>query len=215
MSPEQLYSRILPYVIGCPEPMVDQAIMDATAEFAGYTQADYSIEETVALRDGQRAYYVFGSSGIQPDLVRNVWCNKRELTHVTTTQLFDVLPDWQTAEASEPVYYNGSGELGQINVYPLPRNIPQGLSLRVEVSWKPGLVGRVIPDAIGMEYGREIAEGAKAALMLMPDRKWTNERQGAMAMKKFDDAKVEARLKAIHQNAAGSLSVRPQNFGRR
>lgn len=214
MNTEAFYSRLLPFLPGCPEPLIDQAIMDAAAEMAMATQADYSIERPIALVDGKRSYYIFGSSGVEVDLVREVYCGARELQHKTTTQLGDALPNWQTAESSEPTYYNTIGEPGTISVYPLPRNVQAGATIVAVVSWRPGMLATAIPDTLGKQYYMEIVDGAKSKLMLMPgDRKWANEKLGLLAGKKFEDGKNDAMLRALHQGAAGSLSVRARRFG--
>jgi len=212
MTPSQLYSRILPFVPGCPEPTVDQAVMDAVIEFADRTQAIFTTSTPVPLVDGRSTYYVFGDYGLEPDLIRGVYVGPRELTHATQSRLHDLIPSWQTAESSEPTVYTTFEESGSITVYPKPRNVNGG-ALTIVATWSPGLDATSFPDELGRRYFRDLAEGAKARLMMMPDRKWTNPQLGAICQGKFDSGISDARIEAIHAKGAGSIVVRQRQFG--
>lgn len=212
MSPSALYSRILPYVPGCPEPTVDLAVMDAATEFAEKTQIVFKAESPIALVEDRSTYYVFPDSAVETDLITNVFCGDRQLDLVTPTSLHDQVPGWETAESSEPTHYSTFGEPGSITVYPKPKNV-SGQSLRVFASWVPSFGATSIPDELGRGYVRDIVEGAKARLMMIPERKWTNLQLAAAAQAQFERGIVDARIKAIHGKAAGTIVVRPRQFG--
>ncbi len=213
MSPSALYSRILPYVRGCPEPAVDRAVLDAAAEFAEKSQIIFTAEAPIALVSGVSTYQVSPVSGIDVDLIRHVYCGTRELDAVTPSSLHDEVPAWETAESTEPTHYSCFGEAGAITVYPKPRNITSE-TLRIVASWAPSFAATAVPDELVNAYGRDLVEGAKARLMMMPDCKWTNLQLAGIAQGKFDSGIVDARIKAIHGKAAGSVFVRPRQFGR-
>lgn len=212
MTPSQLYSRILPYVQGCPEPIVDQAVMDAVTEFAERSQASFTLESPIPLVDGKSTYYVFPDFGLSTDLIRHVYCGLTELRQCTPSTLRDEVPNWEVATAAVPTHYTCYGDAGEITVYGRPLN-SNGASLRVIASWSPTLTAKAFPSALGERYGRDIAEGAKASLMMIADRKWTNLKMAGIAREKFENAIVDARLLAIHANAAGTITARPQRFG--
>lgn len=213
MSPSALYSRILPFVPGCPEPAVDQAVMDAAFEFARKTQLVFTIEAPIPLVDSQATYQLPAVSGLDTDLIRGVYLGARELDQVTPTSLRDRLPNWQTAESNEPTIYSCFGAAGTITVYPKPVGVT-GQALRIVASWVPSFTAATLPDELVSTYGRDIAEGAKALLMMMPERKWTNLPLAGVAQGKFDTAISEGRIRAIHAKAAGTIHVRPRQFGR-
>lgn len=212
MSPSALYSRILPYVAGCPEPTVDQAVIDAATEFAEKTQILFKAEAPIPLVDGRSTYYIHPEFAVEPDLITSVFCADRELDLVTPTSLHDRVPGWETAESSEPTHYSTFGEPGSITVYPRPRNT-SGQKLRVFASWVPSFGTTSLPDELVRGYSRDIVEGAKARLMLIPDRKWTNLQMAGICQGKFDGGIAEARIKAIHGKAAGTIVARPRQFG--
>lgn len=214
MIPSALYSRILPYVPGCPEPTVDLAVMDAATEFAERSQIDFTIEAPVALQANVATYTVDPRTGLDVSMVREVYCGTRELIVVpSAAALRDKLPSWQTAASNEPTHYSCFGAPGTITVYPTPALVSTE-TLRIVASWLPGFGANVLPDELGHRYARDLAEGAKARLMLMPDRKWTNLPLAGVCQGKFDTAVNDARIRALHGKAAGSIYVRPRQFGR-
>jgi hypothetical protein len=212
VSPQELYSRILPYVPGCPEPTVDLAVIEAATEFAEKTQLSFFMEAPISLVDGTSTYYIAPDYEVEVDLITGVFCAGRELKHVTPSSLHDQAPDWETSESNEPTHYSTFGDAGSITVYPKPMNTT-GQAIRVFASWVPSFDATSIPDELGRTYARDIVEGAKARLMMIPDRKWTNLQLAGIAQGKFDSAIVDGRIKAIHNSAASTITARPQRFG--
>lgn len=212
MTPSQLYSRVMPYVQGCPEPTVDQAIMDAAIEFAEKSQIIFTQEAPIPLVDGRATYYVFPEFGLDLDMVRAVHCGTRELIRLTPNSQHDNVPDWRTSMSSEPTHYSTFTSSGEITVYPKPTSV-NGATLRVQATWHPSMTATSFPDEMGKKYFKEIAEGAKAKLMMMADRKWSNPQLAIVCERKFEDGALDARIRALHGNAAGTITARPQRFG--
>lgn len=212
MIPSQLYSRILPWVPGCPEPTVDQAVMDSVIEFCDRTQIDVRVDEQIELQEGVSDYEVFGDDDVEQDLVRGVYGPNGEITSVTPARLQDLLPDWQTGESTIPVYYGTWFTPGSITFWPRPNQT--GVLVRVASSWKPALEATSFPDSFGRQYFQTLVEGAKAKLMSMPERKWTNLQLAGVHQMKYDAGIADARAVALHGRSAGTLVARPQAFGR-
>lgn len=192
--------------------MVDRAVIDAATEFAEKTQISFRVEVPILLIDDVSTYYIPPDIDVEVDLITNVFCAGRELDLVTPSSLHDRMPGWETAESSEPTCYTTLDEAGAITVYPKPKNVT-GSSLTVFASWVPSFDATSIPDELGRGYARDIVEGAKAALMMMPERKWTNPQLGSICQGKFESGIVEARIKAIHGRSPGTISARPRRFG--
>lgn len=213
MTPSQLYSRILPHVPGCPEPLVDQAVIDTAIDFAQRTQIVFTISRPVPLVDGRSTYSVYGDYGLEPDLIRGVFVGARELVLASSlAALHDLMPGWATAESSEPTAYSCFGDAGSITVYPKPLN-SSGAVMRINATWAPTMDATSIPDELGRGYFLELIDGAKAKLMMMEGRKWSNPVLAGVAEKKYEDGLALVRIKAIHGKAAGSTVVRPRQFG--
>lgn len=215
MTPSDLYSRILPFVPGCPEPMVDQAVIDSAVELAEFSQAIYEASPTIRLVEGRSTYSIFDGTGLDLDLVRFVLGpGNRELTPLSSPgQLQDVLPNWQGDSSNEPTHYSAWSTPELLTVYPTPSQIAAGASLRVHGTWKPSLAATSFPDSFGRSYYQTIVEGAKSRLMMMPDRKWSNPQLAAVSEKKFRDGMVDAKNEALHGKVGGSVRVRPVRFG--
>lgn len=215
MTPADLYSRILPFVPGCPEAMVDQVVIDSVVELAEFSQAIFELSTTIPLVNGTATYSVVDAGGLELDLVRFVLGpGNRELTPLSSPgQLQDVLPNWQGDSSNEPTHYSAWSTPESLTVYPTPAQIAAGASLRVHGTWKPSLTATSFPDSLGRSYYQTIVEGAKSKLMLMPDKKWSNPQLAAISDKKFRDGMVDAKNEALHGKVAGSISVRPARFG--
>lgn len=212
MTPADLYSRILPHVPNCPTPAVDQAVMDTAIEFADKTQIEFDIEAPIVLVNDQAEYSIVEAVGLRVSLVRHVYAPLWELDPVTPSQLQDRLRDWQSATSSDPVAYKAWPDPNVLTVYPTPRNVT-GQTLRVIASWKPARNAAAFADRLGEDYMDPLVAGALARLMRMPDQKWTNFQLAGLHQTTFNDGVVEARADAIHAKAAGSLRVRPRQFG--
>ncbi len=215
MTPADLYSRILPFVPGCPEAMVDQVVIDAAVELAEFSQSIFEVATSIPLVNGTATYNVAEATGLDLDLVRFVLGpGNRELTPLSSPgQLQDVLPNWQGDESNEPTHYSAWSAPESLTIYPTPANIAAGAALRVHGTWKPGISATSFPEGFGRSYYQTIVEGAKSKLMLMPDRKWSNPQLAMISDKKFRDGMVDAKNEALHGKVAGSIRVRPVRFG--
>lgn len=216
MQPSAFLSRVLTDVPGCPDVLALQAIVDAAVELFDETGIWSVVGEPALMSSLLDLYEPDSISGARVDRIKAVWCGKRQLVHKINSALYDALPDWQTARAPEPSYYN-SPDGSSVRVYPMPFNVAPGTTLTIEAIYVPkddlSSSQPTIPDRFGLQYRDAIVAGAKARLMLTPDRKWTNERLSGFHRSKFEEALSEVRIRAIHEGQQGSIYVRPVSFG--
>ena len=216
MQPSAFLSRVLTDTPGCPDVLALQAIVDAAVELFEYSDAWVITSDPIRLSSLEDTYEPDSVQGARIGRIKNVWCGARQLRFKTPSGLTDVLPDWQTARSSEPTYYT-SPDGSSVRVHPMPFAV-NGASITIEASYIPrddmsGSVSPTIPDALGIKYRDTIVAGAKARLMAVPERKWSNERLAGYYQAKFDDGKATARIEAIHAGQPGTLTVRPLLFG--
>lgn len=127
-------------------------------------------------------------------------------------QLSAVLPSWQSATGSEPLYYNAAFDWDTFRVYPTPA-APVGVTLRIQGSFQPTDVSESLPDFMWHRYREVIANGAKARLLALPGVVWANPALSAFCRTQFDDGIVEARMHKIHAGVTGRLAVAARRFG--
>ena len=214
MTPEGFAPYVLPQVIGCPDPLLKQAVVMASIEFCQQTLAWTEIQDPVLLIGGVADYDLEApSSDAIVVTVRDVWLGVKRLIPTNMEALPRLLPNWSTAESSEPLYYNAAHDRNIIRVFPKPVSPAPGLSLVMRAAYMPTANAATLPDFLGQRYMEVISSGAKYRLMTMPGVAWSNPTLGTYYRQLFDAGVVEARIAEAHDRTPGSISVQSRRFG--
>ena len=187
--------------------------MAATAmDFCRRTLVWQEIQEPVALMDGVSQYDMEGPSDALVLTILNVWAAERELVAVTMNHLIQVLPNWQTAQSSQPVYYNAARDLNAITVYPTPMGA-QRAQLTFKAQYTPKRTAKTLPDFLGEKYHDALVSGTKARMMLKVNVFWSNPNAGLMHQQDYEQAVAKAQIDQLHEQVPVSIRVRPVRFG--
>jgi hypothetical protein len=95
---------------------------------------------------------------------------------------------------------------GTVRLMPSP--VVAGV-LRCRVTVKPSDSASGIPDAQAYQYRDAIADGAKARLMLMPKKPWTNPELGGVASGMFEAAITSAASASARAFGRGRIEAKP------
>lgn len=212
MKVEDFYRYIAPELPGAPSELMRQAVMFTANSFCVDTQVLDMISDPIDLYPGQADYDMDPMSGAVPVTIKSVWTANRELRPVTMSELFRLLPNWQSASNSEPSFYNMVKGFGILTVYPTPAE-PISAKLTVHAVYAPQQTGQILPDLLFERYFDAIAAGSKARLMIQPGQTWSNPRQAVIYNQVYDAAVNEARGDILHNRVPGSIRVRPIRFG--
>ena len=193
---------ISPSVEGCPDEMVRLGIIRAVRRLCNEAKVWREIQEPVSLQDGVSVYEPDAPSGGRVAGVSEVWCANRRLTRKTMREL---PANWQTAQSSEPTWFNAAADFTSIRVFPIPA-LPSA-QLTIECWYEPITDTESLPDFLMQRYESQIIDGAKATLMAMPRNTWTDMQLAAYHQKLFDDSIVTAAITLLHDRAQGSLRV--------
>jgi hypothetical protein len=204
---------VLPEVIGCPDPTARAAVLSAAAEFCRQTRAWSEIQDPVPLVNNVQDYDLDMPPQSYALTVISIHIGSRKLTPVSMDQLSYSLPNWQTAIAPEPNFYNSAVERGSVRVYPIPTEVVTPFGMAMRVAYVPLLSATTLPDFLGQRYLEVIASGAKARLMVVPGQVFSNPNLGAYYQQKFDDAIVNARIEEAMDRVPGKLTVKARTFG--
>lgn len=208
-------SDIVPFVAaevpGCPEVLIKQSIVQAAIEFCVETLAWQEIQDPVALVDGSNELDMDIPRDARIVTVKDIWASNRKLRPVTMDQLFERIPNWQTATGTEPVYYNASADWQTIRIFPIPLD-SQGAQITMRAAYAPKLTATTLPDEIVTKHLDGLTGGAKSRLMLMPGRAWTNTQLAGVYRVQFNDQILKAKIDILHDRVQGSVSVRPHPF---
>lgn len=211
MTLDEFLPHLLPDLPGCPDTLVKQQLLFACIEFCTETHAWNEIQEPITLIDKISEIDIDTPTGARIVAVKDVWASNRKLRPVTMTQLFELIPNWQTAEGSEPTYYNASTDYRSIRIFPKPIGANrQAITLRV--AYTPTMSATTIPDEIGIRFWDGLIGGTKARLMVTPGKSWSNAALSQYNRQLFDDAVLKAKIAALHDRVEGSVSVRPHPF---
>lgn len=205
------YPFVATEVIGCPNPVIDQALRLTAIEYCRETKCWAEFQDPITLFDGAREYDMDVPTGAYVQTVRDVLIGSRRLQPVTMLGLQEVMPDWPTATASEPSYYNLAGELPRLRVYPTPASPTQAMLVRAV--YVPTLSATTLPDFLAQRHLEAISSGTKGRLLAMPGVPWSNPELGMYHRANFDKAILNTRIEEAHDRVPGTIRVQPRSFG--
>lgn len=211
MQIADFYQYVSPELPGCPDETLRRAIVQSVQTLCRKAHIWRELQDPIQLVDGVREYEPDVPAGARIVNIEEVFCGSSHLEAVTLGAIKWKMPDWQTAEGSEPVYYMGANDWGVINVYPLPKDPAAELTLRAE--FEPLMGATVLPDFILQRYQEVIEMGVKARCMIMPKVTWSDPATGEYWRARFDSAASDAAIKMLHERNSGSIRVQPRRFG--
>jgi len=197
------FDHVLPAVPGCPQPMAIDAIRRAAIEFCEKTLAWIYKHPAINVVAAQMAYPFVPPTGAVVAKVLQAWHNDIKITPKTPDELNEIYANWLTI-AGTPQYITQDDERNLLLVPTPSAALTAGLVLRVAL--KPTLASDDIETSIYEEYRDAIASGAKARLMLIKDKPYSDMELGALEMGLFNAAVADAKFKA--QKGCGRARVR-------
>lgn len=214
MTPAQLLPYLLPETPGVPDALATQAIMRAANDFCVETGVWSEIQDPVALEDDVNEYDVDVPAGAQIVTIKSIWMINRELVPVTMERLQELIPNWQEAKGSDPAYYNCPQDWSTVRIYPIPYGA-NGKTITIRALYAPSQFGANLPQFLVDRFLDEILAGAKARLMQMPGKAWTNADLAQYNQAFFTEGVTKAKVNIAHDKVAGSVRVRPVRYGYR
>lgn len=203
-----LTHRVLLEAPRCSIPLAEEAVRDATIELCEAAQPYiYTLPEVDVVAD--TATYALTSDVAETEIamVRSVWYDGTKLDYAPLDAL-NATQEWWTTESDTPTaftMYNPSS----ITLYPIPTSaLTDGL--RVEVALRPTSSATGVVDWIATKYSEEIAWGAKARIMAVPDMPFSNPQRALYYGQLFQRAKGLALADTNRSHTRGTLTVRPR-----
>lgn len=196
---------VAPEVIGCPSPLIDQALRVVAAEFCRSTLAWSEISDPTPLVDGQADYEPDLPIDAQLVTVRDVWCGSRQLQPISQSQTIN------QGTATAPSFYNMAANRLAVTVFPTPASPTESLVFRA--CFAPTLTAETLPDLFSQGALDALSSGTKARLMQMPGVPWSNPQLGLYYRQIFDNGVISAIADEAHDRVPGALFVAPRRFG--
>lgn len=202
------FSRLLPNVIGCPEPLATQALLDSAIAFCEQSLAVQTDLDPVDLKAGTRRYELDLPSQSELSQVLRVWANDRPLVAVPSAMVVE-----RSGQQGEPLYYYNRDvdEVVVLHLFPTPdKDVPGGLVVRVAT--RPTRNATQVHSSLFKEWTEVIVDGALARLHDMPGQPFTNEAKAMLLSQRVRSQTNAARVEALRGRAVSSMSVTMRPF---
>lgn len=196
-----------PRVMGCPEPVVTNALRTAATEFCRRTLCWQERLAAVAVTSISFPYAIPVPVHAELSRVMAVHVGLAKL-YPTNYEALDVVYDWDT-RLGAPSHFLVEPD-DTLVVYPLPE---VSSDLRMTVAYGVARDATVLEDFLYKQHRDTLVDGALRLLTAQPDRPWSRPNDVAGHSVKFEQGVQAARID-INRNvrAPGDLRVSPIPF---
>ncbi len=199
------YDEVLPDVPGCPQKVAKNAIRNAAIEFYRDSLAWVIDHDPMNAVTNQAAYPFEPPASTEVVKALNVWYDAKPLTKKTPDELSAMYANW-TTHIGTPLYYTQLNST-EIVLVPMPAAaLANGVTMKVALKPKRSSTG--LEEYLHEEYLEEIATGAKARMMLMQKKPWSNATLGAANKALFDEAIASVRYRATKGYTGAPVRVK-------
>lgn len=210
-----LFSRLAPHLPGCPEPTIQQAVLDAAIDFCAETRI-YNTFVQFGSTAGLQSYTLPAPTDSDEEIhtIMNVWWKTRHLG-AAADYLIDYpqtlfSTSFSTQEKGDPRRWMRA-QNGSFTVYPVPTAaVADGFT--IQYAMKPRLTATTIPDLLIDQWRDAIISGALARLRSIPAKQWTAPAQMDAAM--FNLGRARAKAVARQGQNGSPMRVNTRGFGR-
>jgi len=205
------YNRVRPAVPKCPTVALISYTRDAAIKFcekSRYWREDLTAMNAVA---SQAAYTASppSSESVVVDVV-TVRHNGISLEQTSEAYLDSLYSDWRDDTASQADGWFATAR-DNISLYKAP-SAAGTANIELKAVLKPSKTATTLAQPLYDHYLEEIAAGAKATLLAMPDMPWSNPGEVAYYKDIFDKAIADAKITAAKGYNRTPLRTRPPPF---
>lgn len=200
------YDFVMPEVPGINTELVDIYLRRAAIEFCEETTVYVADHDPISLIKGI-AEYDLEPPEPETDIVsvKKAWVQDAGIEYIGQDTLNQRPTYWPGETAPRPTAFTQQTQTSLI-VYPKPtESLRNGLKLKVVL--RPTLNATSIADWLGSKYIQEISDGAKAMLMGMSKKPWTDPEGEAKYRASFEAAKTRATIEAQRSFTRASQQV--------
>lgn len=174
---EDFHPRVMPYVMGCPSPMVDQALTDAAREFCVTTKAWQETEEFPAVAGSDPVAFVKPADAEVIQIMR-AKVDGRPLRVLNSIQV--PRPEEEGGTSPRTIYRVSEDQ------YRILPALTAGQTVSITLALRPMQSAPGIGDTVFSKHVETISAGARAILQRMPRQPWMDMVQAGIDRVKFD-----------------------------
>jgi hypothetical protein len=201
--------RLLPYVVGCPEPLAQQALLDSAIDFCQRTSAVSVTLDPITVIKNIPTYEIETPAQTSVGTVQKVWYEGKLVLPAAYEQAIEIYDK----PNGTPRFFFGQyvDEVYSLTLVPNPeKTSPNGLIVRAALT--PTRTATQVHDLLFDRYVDAIVHGAIYQLCAIPDQPFTNLPQAAASALKARAEVSLARGEAMHGNVQSSKSVKMRAF---
>lgn len=214
-SVDVFLSRLMPSVIGCPDALARQAILDSAIEFCEETQVIQVISEPQDVTAEVGVYDLDLPAGQGVVTTLKVWYGTTLLGPTPIAQVNNILAYVGSAGNQSPVlgtptsFFEFSPTV--IGLYPIPDVSGVGM-FSARVATKPLRTATVLDDILYQDWVEAIVAGARQRIHAMPEQFFSSDAKAAQALAQFRSLVNRAKSAGARGRVASSLYVNPIRF---
>jgi len=203
--------RILPYLPGCSEPLVNQALLNAAIEFCEATNVLRQNLDTFDTVVGEVQYDLYPPTSQHTiSRVMSVSVNGVDLAPGMAEVIRNDLP---TQNAMPRGFYTDrTDSLFTLRLSPPPDKV---YPVVVNVALRPTITATQLEDDLFNIWIDPLVNGAIARCMMIPDQPFTNYGMAQQLMKTAESQITNSRIEGNYGLIRGSMRVRSRPFATR
>ena len=209
-SYESLIKEILPYVPGCPDPVVQSNLRAATIEFCEKSRAYVQDLDPITSVSGTYEYEFDQPAGTSVHRILWMIYDGEDLDPISPRSLELNYPDWRDRSTKPQVYLQKTADT--FWVVPVPNSkITNGIQLSVAL--KPTRTSNNISTAFSNDYRDGILFGTLYRLLRIPARDWSDPAAAGDYLGLFNEQVAAAALRARSGDLGVKRSVQYRGVG--
>lgn len=201
--------RVAAFVHGCPDMLIDQAVLDACIEFCEQSLIIKQVLDAFYTQANTPDYDLDAPPGQLVTLVHRAWVNAHELTpaagdDINTPFAFSRVVGLNSDITAMPRNYHEFGP-GVLGLYPIPNDT---YTITVQAALKPTRSATEVEDVLYQNWCEYIVAGALARLQMQP-MEWGNPALATVNASRFMQGINRALLEASRQLVRAEARIKP------
>jgi len=205
-SVSELYSRTIPMVPGCPDPVAEQALVDSAIYFCEHSNAIRYTPDEFTTTSGQSLYDI--DVPTSQEFTRIIYLVVGDDTLISVPSAHQPLKDSANAAPTHYFVTQNESEL-QLNLYPTPDDV---YTVKLQIGLKPTRNAKYIENDLVNYWSDAVVYGALSRLKAIPAQPYTDYLAADYYSKKAKYLCNQARNEGNIGRVTGSLQVKPRPF---
>ncbi len=206
---------VLPYVVGCPEPLMEQHVRDTCIDFCSRTSIIQLALDPIDALQGQIECDLDTPNGTITHLILEAWYEGRPLGQFKSGDTSSTAEAFNLLFAGADVY-GGTPKSVQLtptntfmfDVAPFADSIA-GVTMKVAL--KPTRTTTTVDDLLFNDYADTIGQGTVSRLMRLPGQTFSS-RDWTAYESMYQVARTNARIRASKSFGRAGMFMRPRRF---